>query len=109
MGGFQETLRMDGTATRSFNQGAASLQQSTDAAGNVVGTSARYQIADQVYQTSSNNKEAERMGAMGTAAPNQMVNNNTSINNTTNYVAPSPARNTESSYRDYVKTKYAGQ
>lgn len=108
-GGFQETFKSDGSAVRSFNQGAASLQQSTDAAGNVVGSSARYQIADQVYQTSSNNKEAERMSAMGTAAPNQMVNNNTSINNTTNYVAPSPARNTESSYREYVKTKYAGQ
>lgn len=64
--------------------------------------------ADTIYQASGENKQAEMQAAGGKSAPESIINstNSTNINNNSNYVAPAPARNTESSFREYLRAKF---
>ena len=65
-------------------------------------------IGGRVYQESDELKSAERVSAQQTQPATNIVNApTTNVNQTTNNVTRPPARNTDSTYREYSKSRFA--
>lgn len=64
------------------------------------------QVAETVYNKSGENAAAAQKGPENGAAP-VIVNAPSTVNNTSNFGPKSPPRNTDSSYQQYNRSKYA--